>query len=530
MASDGVNIPFEFDDEDALLAVFDKLSKAVDDSLGKDLASALADAEVKTKAWNEQLFKAVQALQNATSNTERLAATERIRGLEEQKQKQIHDAAAKKDEESYKKLIDNLDGLDLKTKAWEEDLKKANKQLREAGTAKERLAAKKLVEETEKAKPKGAIQEAVLKYGGATAQKATEGDYLGAAKSGLGAITGAASSGMDKFMDFANSIAKFVDLIDPSIVTMFNYAVEDLMATVGEAMVPVMQVLVDVMQRFGDLVANMGLEKYYSAMADALQKAADAGLSVIAAMLPLANLMMDNMAKVFEELAKLAEPLGDVLKSLVDAMTPLVELMGGILVDSVKILVPLVASLARQLSETIRVFTPLIELLASGLMDTLNLLMPILELVVKGIENTAKAFQWLAEKAEKFSSLGAKGSKDTGINPFALIPSLIKKGFGDSESDVARVDASKKFDRTRATAKRGITMGSDFAEISRHAMQQAALMGQASESKRTADAAEAMVDLLKRLVQGQGGSVVDDVRDGLKNFFGGNGLPMGGAA
>jgi hypothetical protein len=269
---DTVGIMFEAKGEKALMDVFAELAKSSDKALGASLRTNLADAELATKAWREDLHGALDELKNAGTAGEKLSALKKVRAV----------GAEKPQEQGF-----------------------ASKA---AGAA------------------VGGTQAAVS-----------------AATGTLGGIAKAASGPVEMLADM---IGKFVGAINPAAIEVFSQAIGDMMATIGEQLQPVFEVLITHMQKLGDFIANIDLGPIVESATELLTSLSSAMFEVLEACKPLVDMLIQGFADALKALMPMVEPLTSVVMSIVDALQPLVALLIGGLKMSLELLVPVVKAVA----------------------------------------------------------------------------------------------------------------------------------------------------------------------------------------
>lgn len=238
-------------------------------------------------------------------------------------------------------------------------------------------------------------------------------------------------SGFDRVL---SKIARSVDMIDPAAVVMLNYAFNDLMATIGEKLDPLVQFAVDVINRFADAMANLDIEPLVEKIVEVLGVAADA---------------------FFE----LLEPLMQIAESIASAVMPILEA-----------LMPLLKAIGELFTKLFTALKPLLDML-------LAILVPIINVVIKAITKLVEALGWLIDK---------------------LLNAAIAAVFGMAEQLKMQIEAAairSGRTKTRAAAKRGVRMGR-IEDISRMALEAAAQMGVGANTKRTADGVDVIITIL----------------------------------
>lgn len=159
----------------------------------------------------------------------------------------------------------------------------------------------------------------------------------------MGRLTGALTDIATRFEKLAEPVSKFVDALSPGTVQVFGLAMRDLTATIGVALLPVMQVLTDGVQRAAGVLlpAMEHLQPAFRSLTDAL----------MSFMLPTVQIFAHKMAGIADIVQVVAEALkvlGDlfgvisvIVLSAKDAISAFVNSLiggggGGGLADTLK--------------------------------------------------------------------------------------------------------------------------------------------------------------------------------------------------
>lgn len=252
-----------------------------------------------------------------------------------------------------------------------------------------------------------------------------------------------------KFMSVVGKLQGYIGQISPAGVTQLNYAMEDLMATIGEKLEPLFQVLVTVVERVGDALANIDLDSLVDSVVTVVGMLADAFFQLLDAATPLINMLADTFAQVIEALVPPLEAIIEAVMVVMDALGPLIELLGTVLAGVLEALHPI-----------IELITSVIKVFADALIGTINVIADIVETLTAGMVDMH----------------------------------VHAKGRAERNHDLADKDG-----KTRTRGKGGVSVGG-IEEASRRALEAAGKMGVTAHSKRTADNTDKMVSLLDKLL------------------------------
>jgi hypothetical protein len=134
----------------------------------------------------------------------------------------------------------------------------------------------------------------------------------GAGKQALGSITALASSitggllgPLNAVSGLFNTIGNLVGLFNPAIVTQFNLALNDTMAVLGSALVPVMQGLTIYTRAFGDALAGLlpVIQPIFNAIGQYIANFGQGFVPLIQAAAPFIQLFAEAISFMLEKLS-----------------------------------------------------------------------------------------------------------------------------------------------------------------------------------------------------------------------------------
>lgn len=127
-----------------------------------------------------------------------------------------------------------------------------------------------------------------------------------AAKDTQAAVAGLASTLVNKLMgplqsvqQLASEIGKFVELANPAVMQQFTIAMNDTMAVIGHALVPVMEALTTYTRAYGDALAKLMpvMQPLFDAIGDFIAGGAMSLAPLMQAFAPFLQLLVDGLAE-----------------------------------------------------------------------------------------------------------------------------------------------------------------------------------------------------------------------------------------
>jgi phage-related protein len=241
--------------------------------------------------------------------------------------------------------------------------------------------------------------------------------------SGIGGLLGGVVS-------LGQAMAGLVGLANPQVLQIFNNALDDMQAVMGQALAPILEVVTQVIRMAADSLASF-LPQIGAVIANMMS----AFLPAVKTVFDIFGEIGNMFARVFAAVAPAVEAIGMAFTVVYEALRPIeeliIQLLGGILIQAMTLL-----------AEVVQFVTPYIVTFARVLKD---------------------AFEWMSNAVkELLAGFGVK------------LPELVAPNKGTADGAAAK----------------GKTIGSVDDVISK-AMQSAFGMGKAAEpSERTASATE----------------------------------------
>ncbi|MBY0457563.1 MAG: hypothetical protein K2V38_09520 [Gemmataceae bacterium] len=167
---------------------------------------------------------------------------------------------------------------------------------------------------------------------------------------GVGLMTGQIQTMIGSVSGLGAAVAPFVEAANPAYVKLFTLATQDLTATFGHALVPVLQTGTQIVRSFADVMAELAppMLRLTHAVFDPLTRVvpqlANAMTPIIEVFGTLADFMTDGLGPVF---AEFADVMGGLARELVPPLTLLSQALGIHLVASVSVLALALTGLAK---------------------------------------------------------------------------------------------------------------------------------------------------------------------------------------
>lgn len=229
-------------------------------------------------------------------------------------------------------------GTVLKTEAWKEALEKVTFQLDNATSAQEKLNAQQSLSALLTQRPKtfgdraGAAVGGFLRSpftGSADVAGRAAGAVSTAALSPLQGVAGAMAkittglvapfSALTATLGAATGpLESFVGKLNPALVMAMDYAMSDLMATIGQQLQPVLQAAVGVVQKIGDAVANVDFGPLADSLGRLITALGEGFTETLQALEPIINLAVDGLSLLLDGLTKFVKGLTFLIGKLND--------------------------------------------------------------------------------------------------------------------------------------------------------------------------------------------------------------------
>ena len=130
------------------------------------------------------------------------------------------------------------------------------------------------------------------------------------------AVTGALHGMKSTVTALGDSVAGFVKSVSPAHVERFNYAVEDMTASIGRALLPVMEFATAMTRKFGDVLFTVSgkLQNVFATLSGPMTRVMDA--------------LFNPLVSVLESIIMLATPAVEALAAMVDGWAVVFKVMG----------------------------------------------------------------------------------------------------------------------------------------------------------------------------------------------------------
>lgn len=316
---------------DEIKSFWDAVAKGIEQARDPVAAAvkAIADGEKdKDKIVREGVRAAIKATQDAEKEKERA-----IRDAAKKQAKLIEDETKKQ-----AKIVE--DALKAEQKALDDALKDQDKAKRDAADR-----AKKQAEDEAKKRAE------------------LNSKYVEGLTTGLSKVSSVLTSAMNALTGFGNKIASFVAKFSPAAAERWTIATDNLQATIGRMLLPVLEKATVLVQRLGNALASLSPQAQGfiagltggAGLGAVLAAGAVAVRALLASLGPipiLIGLVGGAIAGVVGNMAS-AKSLGDAFSKVLGALGTVIEAIAGVAV-------PL-------LTAAIELVTPLIEEFASAL-------------------------------------------------------------------------------------------------------------------------------------------------------------------
>jgi hypothetical protein len=188
----------------------------------------------------------------------------------------------------------------------------------------------------------------------------------------LGSLAGAAVVAGTALAAVGRAMGSFVSKANPAVWDQFTLALNDLMAVVGRALVPILSnVVIPVVRSFADMLMQL------SPIGNALGQALKPLVQVFGAVFEVVGRVLGKVGEMAQAAAPAFAALGQVLVSVVQAVQPifdvLVDVIGGAFVEAMKLVAEAVKTVAPFLLAFGRIMGDVAQFVASGVRTLLAL-------------------------------------------------------------------------------------------------------------------------------------------------------------
>lgn len=143
-------------------------------------------------------------------------------------------------------------------------------------------------------------------------------------------ITGTLMGPLKGVRDLFSEISGFVQLFNPAIVTRFTLALNDTMAVLGSALVPVLQGMTIYVQKFGDALAGLlpAIQPLFDAIGQMFASYAEGFAPIIEAATPFIALFAGAMADLIRQLSTGLAFFQGIVAELLDTLAEMFGIKG----------------------------------------------------------------------------------------------------------------------------------------------------------------------------------------------------------
>ena len=194
---------------------------------------------------------------------------------------------------------------------------------------------------------------------------------LGGVGKALGSLGTAATAAVSGVIELGKALSHMVGLANPVIASQFALALNDLMAVIGQALIPVFKLLTELVRAWADTVIT-----YASDMGATVGQILRPFVDVIKVGFDLLGRVGQQFAKLLDAVGPAVQSIGAVVLQVVEAFAPLVnlvvELLGGALGAALKVLGAAVEAIAPVLIALAKVVGQVVSWIVGGIRELLG--------------------------------------------------------------------------------------------------------------------------------------------------------------
>ena len=113
-----------------------------------------------------------------------------------------------------------------------------------------------------------------------------------------------------------DSLASYVQHSNPALVQRMDWAWQDLWATIGQKVAPLMEAFAQVIEKVADTIASANFSRFIDKMADAIRKTGDAFIEFLEIMIPVLEVMADIMVPLVKAFVRGMEGSMRIFRSI----------------------------------------------------------------------------------------------------------------------------------------------------------------------------------------------------------------------
>lgn len=181
------------------------------------------------------------------------------------------------------------------------------------------------------------------------------------------ALVSGAKSAADAAIAFGQQMAQFVGLANPAALNIFNRALEDLYGVIGQALVPVFEIVTEVVRLAADT-----LNTFASTIGDAIATAIKPFIGVLEVLFEVVGQIGQAVGKVMEAAAPAVAALVEAFAEVLKAIQPVIDILVIALGDALVSAMTVVADIITAVTPLILAFAEALDTLIQWLVDAIN--------------------------------------------------------------------------------------------------------------------------------------------------------------
>jgi len=196
---------------------------------------------------------------------------------------------------------------------------------------------------------------------------------LGALVGAVGAIGGAAVAAVQGVVQMGEAMMQFVGKANPAAVMMFTNALEDVQAVIGNALVPVFNMVTQIVRMAGDTLATF------------VGMLGEAGATIAQAIIPIFEILFEVLGRIGQAVGRVYQAVapalaaiygvvGAVLGAIQPILDLLIDLVGGILAGAFQELAWVIKGIAPIITGIVGVIGDVFSWIAKGVRYLLSLI------------------------------------------------------------------------------------------------------------------------------------------------------------
>jgi phage-related protein len=184
--------------------------------------------------------------------------------------------------------------------------------------------------------------------------------FLGTAGKALGAVAGAGGAAIGAIVGLGEVMSQFVGLASPAVLQMFTTALQDMMAVIGQAMLPIMEAITPIIRLAADTLST-----FVSTIGSSLAGMVESFMPVLRELFDFWGREGQVIAQVFQAMTPVVQQVAEVFGQLWKAIDPVYELLLDVVGN-------LIISSVRLLADVLKAIVPIITAVATAVRDLLQ--------------------------------------------------------------------------------------------------------------------------------------------------------------